>query len=770
MKNLLFLLFASLAIPLAQASDQTDSSLSSDMTGSELMALSLDDLMQVQVITASRQAQSIDEAPANVTVVTAKTIQRRGYRNVIEVLMDIPGFDFSTYEDGGGEYPTHSSARGIGGDPGNSKLLVMVDNMVQNHIAFNWAYGLGDEQLLNDVERIEIVQGPASALYGANAMAGVVHIITSRDNNNSAQAWLGSDSGRQLNVNLAHQQQDFSLNLALKGLDHQGDMGEGRHDPAGYFNDNQMPNILLADYNQAGQYQTDTMNPYAGQALADGFNTNKEGTSARLLASWMPASFASVDSLTIGGSYWDLKQGLASYVSGFEYQMRDDDFVSHSRSHYLYLDGVFSVNERNQLSSRVWNRINQQLPNTGFRYTYQFPDLRKTYHSESRQNGLELQLNSEIGTTATLVTGLRFLDNHKMQQGVSLGLEQDVSHRYTSSSWDLATMGDAPALNQKAAVLRREVREQAVFAEFSDKLNDQFSYTAGGRYDESEDFGDAFSPRASLIFDVPVDKLDLALLSWNVKLNYGRAFREPSMFELTDEFRGNQALKPEESSTWELTSRINWLGESQDWLQSATFTTSLFHNSLTDLIALVPDASSAADERYANSQRGETRGISFDGQFVIDPALSFYLNYQWMHGHDGDGDWRPMDNVSRQKLNYGLDWQLNAAWFIHARANHLLNRKTPPSNAYYGRYAPDVTLINLTASWHKKLPQTQDKLIAQLVVKNLFDNNWAGVGRQNGTNDVNDWHPDTNPNPAGFAPPYHPQPGRTWWLNAKVEW
>ena len=139
----------------------------------DLSQMTLTEILDLKVVTPSRIDQSILNSTANITVITKHMIQTRGYQNLYEILQDIPGFDFATFEDGGGEYPNHSVNRGIGGTPGNPKLLVMVDGMVQNHIAFNWSQLFGEEQIFADLSRIEILQGPVSAVYGANAFSGI---------------------------------------------------------------------------------------------------------------------------------------------------------------------------------------------------------------------------------------------------------------------------------------------------------------------------------------------------------------------------------------------------------------------------------------------------------------------------------------------------------------------------------------------------------------------------------------------------------------------
>ncbi len=142
----------------------------------ELLGTDLDMLMDMTVVTPARKGQTVAEAPASVTVITREMIQRRGYLNLEDALKDVPGFDFTTGQPAG-EYPTHFLYRGVG-DVGQTKMLVMEDGIVINDVSNGWARHVGYNFMLNDVEKIEIIGGPGSALYGANAYAGLVNVIT----------------------------------------------------------------------------------------------------------------------------------------------------------------------------------------------------------------------------------------------------------------------------------------------------------------------------------------------------------------------------------------------------------------------------------------------------------------------------------------------------------------------------------------------------------------------------------------------------------------
>ena len=136
--------------------------------------IQLDSLLNLTVSSVSKYAQTTSEAPSSVTVITAEEIRLFGFRTIEDVLRTVRGFYVSNDHDYG-----YVGVRGFG-RPGdfNSRLLLLVDGVVTNDPVFGSAY-VGTEFAFNlaSVERIEIVRGPASAVYGAGAMFGVVNLI-----------------------------------------------------------------------------------------------------------------------------------------------------------------------------------------------------------------------------------------------------------------------------------------------------------------------------------------------------------------------------------------------------------------------------------------------------------------------------------------------------------------------------------------------------------------------------------------------------------------
>lgn len=185
----------------------------------------LRDLLEVlntPVVSASKSRESLRDAPATLIVITRADLQARGYTKFYEILDDLPGFDQMTLY---GDTFVKPYARGFRNAIGDS-ILLMIDGQVFNHLWYNTI----DEPLttlpLTNIQQIEVVYGPASAVYGPNAFMGVINVITSRGGGKTQEASVDLIAGslNQHGVDASFLQRLGDWRLSLGSRIYHGDM------------------------------------------------------------------------------------------------------------------------------------------------------------------------------------------------------------------------------------------------------------------------------------------------------------------------------------------------------------------------------------------------------------------------------------------------------------------------------------------------------------------------------------------------------------------
>ena len=200
----------------------------------KLLQLSLEELMNVKVITASGFLQTTAEAPSTVTVISAQQIAERGYEQLEDALRDVPGIDMIHVN---GYVPTLIYFRGMYGAE-NQRALLMIDGIVENNILGSNDMA-GPAYSLHNVQRIEIIWGPVSALYGANAFGGVINIITKK----------GAD------INGVHAEQGFgSFNTSFEKIDLGMKKSKFEFNASGTLYNTDGPKFINRDPNYAASY------------------------------------------------------------------------------------------------------------------------------------------------------------------------------------------------------------------------------------------------------------------------------------------------------------------------------------------------------------------------------------------------------------------------------------------------------------------------------------------------------------------------------------
>ena len=186
--------------------------------GSYYDGLSLKDLLNVKIVSASKKAEFLFDAPLSASVVTKEDIRRTGCTSIMEALRLVPGM--IVREQTNGNYDIY--LRGMDNVPPNAPFdgnstttLVMIDNRpIYNYLKGGtfWETLPVD---INDVEKIEVIRGPAAALYGPNAVSGVINIITRQTKKDGLYMIVNSQQGSYNtfinNASIGYQSKKWSM-------------------------------------------------------------------------------------------------------------------------------------------------------------------------------------------------------------------------------------------------------------------------------------------------------------------------------------------------------------------------------------------------------------------------------------------------------------------------------------------------------------------------------------------------------------------------------
>jgi outer membrane receptor protein involved in Fe transport len=520
--------------------------------------MSLADLLEIKVTTATRNERSLAEAPATVYLITDDIIRSRGYGTVIDVLRDIPEVQL-------GLRTTEESAAWVTmrGISGNSKFLVLRDG-----VRAQSPTGMTDSLLqtwsLFDVERIEVILGPASALYGADAFAGIINVISKS----------GSDL-QGATITASYGMYNTTHDAVVWGNDY-GDVqvsfsAQGYHSDDPYF-----PQYYPEDYAAYLEYQE------TGQLDLFGAPTQVD------VKPWsMPYDAASVRAKA---SIYDLD--LSYFVSAERFVPAMSSTVNqtvHSDKAQYFL--VF----RDQLAAHHRYETLGERPvtfDTLIARTSDWFDPKTGYVNVF--TGYDRSYKMEYGTQTTAQELVTF----SLAEGwtLSTGLAYDVIDGMPKSA-DLSQPYDPskPSGSQDVYYANTEIpvkfytiedRNLGATGQLQAQLAPSVEVTLGTRYDYSRRYGSTINPRGSVVLK-PADPV-------TVKLLYGEAYLAPTLLTSYQHY-GNfnctapgecaggffhipgEPLEPEKLRTGELLTSI-------EWTDDVVTSVSTFYTQLTNQI------------------------------------------------------------------------------------------------------------------------------------------------------------------------------------------
>jgi len=171
----------------------------------------------IEITSVSKKAENLLLVPATVMVITAEDIQQRGYHNMEQMLHDLPGFDIAKGNGPGYSYFYQRGYRAIS----NDRTLLLIDGIEENDLVSN-NIPISRQYPISDIERVEVIYGPASTMYGANAFSGVINVITKSQKastgenkrlSGSGQTRMGSWNSRYFDGVLTAKSKDVAVSV-----------------------------------------------------------------------------------------------------------------------------------------------------------------------------------------------------------------------------------------------------------------------------------------------------------------------------------------------------------------------------------------------------------------------------------------------------------------------------------------------------------------------------------------------------------------------------
>ena len=623
----------------------------------EELALAYGDKSFVSIATGSRQP--IARAPSVATVVTAEDIAAIGATDLDEVLETVPGLHVARSPLG---YNPIYTIRGIHTQY-NPQVLMLVNGIPITGVTFGDRSIVWGGMPVENIARIEVIRGPGSALYGADAFSGVINIITK----------TATDvDGTQLGLRAG------SFNSRDAWVQHGGTWGA--FDVAAYLragHSDGQHQIISAD----AQSFLDTVPPGTSASLAPGpVNLGRDAIDGRL---------------DLSRDKWRLRVG---------YQQRNNVGTGAGIASALDPQGK-------NFGERVSTDLTYQDTNFApdLDVTAQVSYLHITEKSDltlyppgSNLFGTGPFPNGVIGNPYKWERHLRFslsaaytgLQSHKLRFGA--GTQNDDLYR-TQETNNYSTFISGPVIDVTPFLLPHKRRVNYVYAQDEWAFIQDWYLTAGVRRDHYSDFGDTTNPRLALVWETAYNLTS--------KLLYGRAFRPPSFSELYNinnpVLLGNPNLKPESNESVELA--FAWQAAST--LQANL---NLFRYQMKDILRV--------DNSFTVQNAGRQHGQGMEVELVWDASQSLRLsgNYAQQRSID-EATNQDAGNAPRHHVYARMDWRFMPRWILDTQLNYIADRKREP-----GDTRPDIADYHTVDLTLRSQERSSDWGLA-FSVRNLFD-------------------------------------------------
>jgi iron complex outermembrane receptor protein len=621
----------------------------------DYFAMSPAELAATPVTIATGTPILISQSAAVTTVITAEQIKSMGATELHEILGTVPGVHASM-QAVTGDY--HYSMRGIH-NATNSEVLVLL-NGTRVTSGYRGTVMVGLEMPIEAIQQVEVIRGPGSALYGADAFAGVINIITKkakdidgttvggRVGDHDTQSGWGQHgtqwAGWDIATSLQYQHTGGDSGRVIKA-DNQTAFDNGFGTRA-----SNAPGTINSQYkNLNGHLNLQRKHWDVGfWAFKD-----EKGNNAGVAVALDPTGI-------IKGEQYvgDVRFSTEDWFKDWEFIVHGSHLHSNMRPYFhpfpknsiLPLDATANVNF---LTPSVFVQFSEgvivdsaqieDIPSVILSSVYRGANNHKVLVSAGfRYENLAVKEQTNFGPGVINPAKLQPIPNINVIDGT------------------LTNVTNTPYVYQANA--HRSIWSYVGQDEW--QMADGWQLTSGVRYDEYPDFGSTINPRAALVWDINKQMTS--------KLLYGRAFRAPNFTEQGNQNNpvqlGNKALKPETIDTYE------W---AFDYHPVASFRTAvnLYYYQIVDLIALAQDVGKPSFT-FQNNGKQDAYGTEFEWNWQMLEQWNVSGNYAWQHAINDNTKMR-VAGVPEHQVYAAAAWQFIPKWQLQSQINWVGSRINP---------------------------------------------------------------------------------------------
>lgn len=574
------------------------------------------------VVSASGFEQKITDAPASISVVSNADLQKKRYSNLAQALDDVEGIDIKqgTGKTGG----LNISMRGMPSD----YTLILIDGRRQNPAGNVTPNGFNETSTsfmppMSAIERIEVIRGPMSTLYGSDAMGGVINIITKK----VGTEWTGS-----VTADYTYQEERDFGDTGSTSFYSSGPLVEGLLglNVRGSFFDRQASDLSYGsgiDVSKRGPSPVEAQNFNLGARLNftphDNHDFALDFEKGRQRYNNDECQLGTLDGQN------DNCNGPSTKALGYLDEQkfeRDQYALTHTGRFALgTLDSAITYNMTETLGRTIPGNSIGKAPNASF------PSIIAGDNRTLKSKDLILDTKFVAPITDNNMTtvGAQYIDS-KLEDGIATDI-----------------------FKQESA---------AIFAENEWHIIDDLALTLGGRYDRHQAFGGHTSPRAYLVWNTTDN--------WTLKGGISKGYKTPSLNDLHSGINGvtgqgktttigNPNLKPETSTSTEF-------GVYFDNLTGFNANATIFHNKFKDKIAtgnpifdpLCAGNTGGECSQKINVDEAITQGFELAGRWQFADAWSINANYTFTDSEQKSGTDKgePLTNTPKHLANASLNW------------------------------------------------------------------------------------------------------------------